>query len=355
MKVKGDIYVKKYDIDGALKDVLHTENTFTNVGKQQVVNWFLHDNFSEDYPTPSLLKSGGGRSLSSTKIVPYNEITWHNPNGTNDYNGGADGGVRCLHPASAYNDSYLQLYTNYTNQSWASKDFTYGTAYFEFSEVKHIVGIATAWHRSSTWTSPNVQIAVSPNSYATNSNWTVVQYTKAPYWNDQAYNNRCNVMCLYDNANKPDAECDVLKNVKTVRISCRGHAYNTWVYLYGLWFFENNFYPNNPSVIGLGTGSTASSVNDVELESEDNRGWINYTYNPSDNEVVYTRRLSPTLANDVTFREVGLFFSPINGQMHGGSNDSSIATNLFARGVFETPWSKTLGEVIDIDYKLTLS
>ena len=76
--------------------------------------------------------------------------------------------------------------------------------------------------------------------------------------------------------------------------------------------------------------------------------------NPSSNQVTYTRRLDFDEANDVTFREIGLMFCPVPGKCHGVENGPDIATSLFARGVFGTPWSKNDQQVVDVDYTLTV-
>jgi hypothetical protein len=380
MEIHGeiDVYIRDKDT-GVIVDHIHTTNTFTNIGKQHVLNWLLHDNYSEDVVTASPYKDGGGRSLSHIKQVPYTQVESKTV-GTHSYNNYPYGGNAVLHPASAYaerdvtaaNGARIDLYPNRdrgdwdsNGAAWSASEWNYGTMHFEFSEPKHLIGFATREYRGdqADWAT-FCEWSVSSLDFATaddNTDYTPVHITKQGSWRTEGpENERANQIThlrwFYNHADDPDPfrSGSVLENVKTLRLTTRTDGSTQWVYFYGLWFFEPNFYPNTPSVIALGTDNTASVVTNTALGAESNRGWMIRAAQPTDNTVQYTRRLAYDEGNDITYREIGLFFNPTAGEVHGGENGPSNSTSLFARGVFGTPWSKTSAQVVDVDYTLTL-
>ena len=48
-------------------------------------------------------------------------------------------------------------------------------------------------------------------------------------------------------------------------------------------------------------------------------------------------------------------FHPEAGDYLGGDHLESHCNQLFARGLFDTPWSKTSADIVDVDYTLTIS
>jgi hypothetical protein len=354
MKIKGliDVYIRDQET-GVVVDHIHTENTFTNVGRQHVVDWLLHDNYSEDAPTLASLKDGGGKSLSNIKQIPYDQITAYNLTGDS-----TSGGVdlhRMLHPHSAYDDERVDILSTLGGTDFSAKDYQYGTIYFEFSEPKDLTGLAWITHRAHAVYGPQVEWSTSPNDFATNTDWTPIHYERFGYWWTDSQNNQVNKRWFVDHADKPDQDIARLKNVKTLRMALKHHGSNQWGYIYGIWFYEANFYPNTPSVLALGTSNTASAVTDTALVNEHNRGWIKQVVNPSSLQVTYRRRLAMSEYNDTTFREIGLFVHPTANAAHGADVGPDAITSLFARGVFDTPWSKTSSQVADIEYTLTLA
>lgn len=358
MKIIGeiDVFIKEGDV---IVDHIHTTNTFTDAGKQHVCNWLLHDNYSTDIIT-SQFGDAGGRSLSNKKIVPYNQVTCTNVNG-HSYSGGATPGLNILYPNNSDWNNYISFYDdNYYN--WSNKNWNYGAIYFEFSEPKKIVGMMIRQGDNQAYRHhASFSIAVSSSSFDylnPDTPYTHVQHgvlTNAgneQMTREQYYN-------FYDNTESFGIYGSPLENVKTLRYAIRYEQYNAWDkdwnHLYGIWFFEENFYPNTPSVLSLGTGNTTPTTSDTALEAENNRGWMTYVNLEANNKVRYSRHIKVDEANDVLFKEIGLMACPDNGRCHGGSfNGPDIATTLFARAVFDTPWQKTLGQSAEISYTLTL-
>lgn len=351
MKVNGeiDVYIKE---DGVIVNHIHTTNTFTNIGRQMICNWMMHDNYSADVYTPGDFADGGGRSLSAMKMVPYNEITPHCY--AHEYNGNP---ALCIHPMSSVEMTSTNIRTNHSDV-WTNKDFSYGTIFYEFSSPKDLVGLMIKATTSDGHYNADFMVAVSSGTYAQNTGWSNVgtfMVTNSAYeessrmYREQFIRFRNTIDC-------PDTYNTAMNNVKTIRLAGRcGTNGGIYVYIYGLWFFESNFYPNNPSVIALGTSESSPTVDDIAMGGEDNRGWMMQASNPTNNKVKYIRHLEADEAAGVTFKEVGLFACPTAGRVHGGANGPAIATSLVARGLFDTPWSKTDSQTVDIEYTLTLS
>ena len=129
-----------------------------------------------------------------------------------------------------------------------------------------------------------------------------------------------------------------------------------WCRWYGIWFLEANHYPNTPSVIALGQGDAAPAPSDTGLASESIRKVVRrHKDTGGDTEVRYSARLRESQGNGTVFKEVGLYFLPTPGDYIGGDHGPGSCTSMMSRGLFDTPWSKSAGQIIDIDYTLTIT
>ena len=358
MKVKGDVEVILTDGDKVVSRI-NTTNTFTNAGKQLICDWLLHDNFSIDADTPATYPEGGGRSLSAMKIVPYTSITPHwvdhvqngNPN-------------LLMHPIGSCAGVYSTIATtDYSYfRHWTSKNYDYGTIYFEFDEPKQLTALLIGLQHWAYGHDIEWQVSVSPSSYAVNNPWTVVGYfvsacqtnvnSTEAYSTNPVYTEQ--MIRLQNSIDCPDIHGTALENVKTVRLAIRSTDTNQTMRVFGLWLFEQNYYPNNPSVIALGTSNTAPSVSNTALGAEDNRGWLKTVAYHDENKITFSRKIEAADHNDIEFKEVGLMFFPDKGRVHGGDNGPELATGLFARAVFPSPWQKTSAQCATINYTISL-
>ena len=125
-------------------------------------------------------------------------------------------------------------------------------------------------------------------------------------------------------------------------------------------FFKPVFNPQTPRVLALGTGDTTPSVDDTELDSEAFRFDVLATDRPSNGVGKWTTYLDYEQYSGVTFKEVGLFF----GNQNKMSEDPGWTTvtpvqkencnELFSRTLYDTPWSKTDEQRVELTYEITL-
>lgn len=110
---------------------------------------------------------------------------------------------------------------------------------------------------------------------------------------------------------------------------------------------QNN--PNGSSPVGveylaLGTGTTTPTENDTALANETLRKAITQTTLELGNTARFTTYFPPTEANNVNFKELGLFGN--------GATSSSGSGTLFARAL--TDFTKTNQEAMTIVWKIQL-
>ena len=347
MHINGKIEAIKIDKYGNKKVIAKGHNTFTNIGRQHVCDWLLHDNYSDDLEWNGINPMTGGRSLSATKIIPYTDVTVHRI-GTHSY---VENPEYSLYPWNFDTGHYTRLCD--ANGTWDEGSYNpiYGTLYWEFKEPKNIKNIVIWGYREGWNTGPAVDISTSPDDFATNSNWTR-QNTKFVNMDANGADDDMDFWS-FDYAEHPNRN---LENVKTLRWRQRCDRGDYWNRLWGIWFLEANDYPNTPSVISLGINDTTPDATDTTLGSEAIRKFVRFHKETgNDTQVKYSIRLDTTEGNGINFKEIGLQFHPKAGDYLGGDHLESHCTSLFARGLFDTPWSKSEGDIVDIDYTLTIS
>ena len=346
MNINGKIEVYKINSNNR-ELIVEGHNTFTNIGRQHVCDWLLHDNYSDDLEWNGLNPLTGGRSLGATKIIPYTDFTVHRT-GTHSY---IENPEYSLYPWNYDTGHYTRLCD--ANSTWneGSYNTDYGTLYWEFNEPKNIKGMVIWGYRESWEYGPLVDISTSPDDFLTNANWTR-QNTKFLRLSANDTNTKTDFW-WFDYSLYPNR---TLENVKTLRWRQRNDYSDYWNRLWGLWFLEANDYPNTPSVIALGSDNTTPDPTDTTLKSEEIRKFVRlHKDTGNDNQVRYSTRLDFEEGNGVDFKEVGLFFNSKPGDYLGGDHLEDSCTSLFARGLFDTPWSKTNVDIVDIDYTLTIS
>ena len=362
MKIEGRFEVRNVDT-GELVSEGH--NSFTNFGRQHVCNWLLHNNYADDVLGDAVHVAQGGRSIGDMIIVPYSNITAYQV-GSSTYTTGI---TNCLYPNNNIIDNYMNLYS--ANGGWSEAGTTYddsiGTAFFQFSTPITLQAMMF-WARNAQQTTYDqgwnnahkFQISTSPDTFVNaqaNSSWTPqkIDWLESQGWDTstEGYMNRRQMMVRFDYSTYPNRS---IANVQSVRIRTINSAWATWGQYYGLWFLQANPYPNTPSVVAIGTGTTTPTVADTALVSESVRQFVRtHKSTGSTSQVRYSMRVPSLLGNGITFNEVGLFTNPTAGDYIGGSHQASVCTGMLARGLFNTPWSKTLGQTMDVDYILSIS
>ena len=136
--------------------------------------------------------------------------------------------------------------------------------------------------------------------------------------------------------------------------SCHARLYRVDVY-------EANMHPQNPYAIKLGTddGSIlplASGNISLGAQTTGAEWKCNSAVQPSGYTVRFLRGIDSDEVNGVTFKEIGLFMNA-SGHLVNVMSEPTLenANELFARAIFDTPWSKTIYDSVTIYYEITVS
>ena len=354
MKINGHIDI----IDVKTGDKLcECDNTFTNTGRQHVCDWLLHNNYSEDVLGDGINDGMGGRSVSDMRIIPYTSVQ-ASKTGTSSYTSNPE---YAMYPYNKNYDYATRLKDQ--NQFWEDYPYNYnddyGTVFYEFDKPYDLKAIMMWARQTDDWDRQFlIEISTSPNTIAENQVNPVWNRQRIDefetYW-DNTWGNRNR--CIMYNFDFHDHPYRIVENVRTVRIrTCYLDWTTTWASLYGIWFMEATPYPNTPSVLALGTGQDSPLVTDTSLSSEAYRKFVRrHKDMNNDYQIKYSTRLFEHEANGHQFSEVGLFFLPDAGDYIGGDHGPDVCTSLFARGMFDTSWTKSEGQILDVDYTLTIT
>ena len=126
-------------------------------------------------------------------------------------------------------------------------------------------------------------------------------------------------------------------------------------------FFKPRHQPQTPQVLALGTDATSPSVSDTALGSEIIRLNVSSKSRPSNGLGRWKAYLDYHEGNDVTYKEVGLFYGDkwLNSEEGGFTYFAPININncneLFSRTTYDTPWSKTSDQTVEITYELLMA
>ena len=126
-------------------------------------------------------------------------------------------------------------------------------------------------------------------------------------------------------------------------------------------FFKPRQQPQTPQVIALGTDATSPSISDTALGNEAIRLNVVGKSRPSNGLGKWKAYLDYHEGNNITYNEIGLFYGDkwLNSEDAGFTYfrpiDKNNCNELFSRTVYDTPWSKTSEQTVEITYELLLS
>ena len=119
-------------------------------------------------------------------------------------------------------------------------------------------------------------------------------------------------------------------------------------------------HPQNPYALKLGTddGSILPvGVTNTALGAySSSMQWKCDSVSQNSYTVRFSRRLLPEEANGITFKEIGLFMNA-DGHLVANRTEPTLtnATDLFARAVFSSSWSKTADQTAIIYYDISVA
>ena len=132
-------------------------------------------------------------------------------------------------------------------------------------------------------------------------------------------------------------------------------------YWYEMDIYKAIPHPQNPYALKLGTDDGTVlplSESNTDLGSfAENMEWkCDSVEQTTGFTVRYSRSLKPEDANGVVFKEIGLFMNADGHLPHAMSEPRlENATELFARSIFDEPWSKTEDQTATIYYEITVN
>lgn len=130
---------------------------------------------------------------------------------------------------------------------------------------------------------------------------------------------------------------------------------------YAIDFYEALMHPQNPYALKLGTDDgtilpLAASNTALGAYSAGMQWKCHTVTQPTGYTVRFSRALTGDEANGVTFKEIGLYMNA-DGHLESRTSEPKLAnaTELFARSIFSSPWSKTADQTATIYYEITVS
>lgn len=358
MKIKGSFVVK--DVYGNI--LSQGQNVITNTGRRLICEWLSHKSYINQDNTIF-----NGKSLSSQHFVPFNQLDCYI-------------GQRSL----------IDLFKSFNNNRQGN---TYevvqtdSTIYFQFKEKINLSGIlfygyfsndsngnfdtnlANPYFTIFTSDEP-ISSSVSSSSSSVNSQHWVKQKNFIMPWNNNLsdviatnnntilkhnYYKNCKVI-RFDNTQQTNK---IIENVKSMKIvyNKSDNNLNCNFILRGLGVLNGTPYYNPPCVIGLGSNDTEAKITDNSLIDNEAIKWFitkhKFVENNNNFKITYNIRINRDEGNNKQFKEIGLFFN--DGQQINSGDQPNNINNLFSRGIFNTPWSKTNSDLVDVDYTITIS
>ena len=151
--------------------------------------------------------------------------------------------------------------------------------------------------------------------------------------------------------------------VKDISITEEGQSGSYFYHsLYEMHVYQANPHPQNPYALALGTDNGSilplAATNTALGAPVTGAAWkcSSVTQNSGTYAVTYSRTIMPEEANGVNFNEIGLMMN-MNGHLPTNITEPKLAwaTNLFARSIFSSPWSKTQDQTVTINYTVTVN
>jgi hypothetical protein len=173
-----------------------------------------------------------------------------------------------------------------------------------------------------------------------------------------------------DDDTNPDAETSHKNRMyghlqeveELVMYSQNQNSYNNWCYPYRIDIYQPNMHPQNPYALKLGTDDgtilpLASGNIALGAYSSGMEWKCSSVVQPSGQyKVRFIKELDPDDGNGITFKEIGLFGN-LDGHFGKDMGEPTIdnADGLFARAIFDTPWSKTATQHAILYYEIEVS
>ena len=309
MELKGKYRVEIREANSELVRTIETPNLIVNAGLNRVVDWLRHDIYSDNF-FPGL------KELDTTGMT-VTTAGFTNPNNAVD---GSD---------STYTQATIDS-SSWDNDWWK----------IDFGENKDLLAIYIDWEEDDVNYGADYKFQYSTD----NSTWTDFGVRLRP---PQESNVRGKVL-FYVNISPPFTK----QTLRYFRLNTKRGNDNETFNLYQIKFYEDNFLPQAPLVMGLGIGTTSPDESDTGLESVSITKKVESTIEHASYIVRYIMALDGTEGNNTTFTEAGMFF---NDTDHYSLQTPTNATTLFSRALFDTSWSKTAGQTADIYYELSIS
>ena len=151
-----------------------------------------------------------------------------------------------------------------------------------------------------------------------------------------------------------------IPHVKDIRFSTYCHNWSSAdrnEYIMEMHLYEAIMHPQNPYALKLGTDDGTIlplNADNTELGAFVNgMKWKVESVSQNGYTVRFTKTFGLDEANDITFKEIGLFGN-FDGHLMNKRTEPNLnnAEDLFARSIFDTPWSKTSDQTATIYYEI---
>jgi len=312
MEIKGRYTAIIKDQDGRIVEEHKTPNVVVALGKQQVVDWLLTDMYgSNSYPVwKEIDVSGatvteGGAWTDSGNILDGNINTW----GEQDVS------------STSYDVNFFQV---------------------NFASPVDIAAIYLNWYEEVDTRGLHYRYDYSTNNGA---NWT-----QPPCY---GYNCPNEIVTSVDRKKQiyvlnDGLEIKPITGVTNFRLNMKHSGGAQYTYIYDMKFLAPNFTPQGPYKLALGTDDTTPDPSGTALNAQYIQKMVNTMVQPSGYTVRYVATLDFDEGNGVSYKEAGMFYN----------NDSNLkpditgSDKMFSHALWDTPWSKTSGQTVDVYYEI---
>lgn len=309
MELSGKYRVEIREANGELVRTVETPNVVVDKGVNHVVDWLRHDIYSGGY-FPAL------KELDTTGMT-VTTAGFTNPNNVVD---GSD-------------ETYTETVTDST--SWDNKWWK-----IDFGENKKIMAIYVDWTEADSNYGCDYKFQYSTDD----STWYDLEARFRPPQESDVRGKALFFVTVAPPFSTVTA--------KYIRVNTLRFNDSDTFRIYQIKFFEDNFLPQPPMIMGLGTGTTQPEESDTGLEALSLIKKVANVVEHASYIVRYIVALNGDEGNDIDFTEAGMFF---NSSDNYSLQITSNADSLFSRALFDASWSKTVGQTADIYYELSVS
>lgn len=305
MKIKGK-YTFVVKEDGNIKKVIESDNVITDVGIDRVLDWLSYNIYDDE------------NEIYGFKMLDGTTGTVTSSGFTNQANA-ADGNSGSY--AYATIDS-----TSWDNDYWQ----------IDYGENKEIIAIYLKWYEEDTGEDGDYKIQYSTDG----STWTDIETRLRPPVEVTPASIRFFV--------NPDMSTIT---ARYIRLTTKRYDSSQTFRLYRLDCYEPNAFPQPPMVMKLGDGTTTPASTDTAMSGSNIlTKKITSSIKLDSDTVRYIAFVDLGEGNSTTFSEAGMFFEPSNDRP-----DTSTSTSMFSHVLFDSSWTKTSTETVDVYYDLSVS